>query len=223
MIDADTLGPHSNSANTHPTGGPRDRDLSAATNRLAVVVEKWRDPAEALAAYERWLVGLPPSKRARREYTRWVRLYCGWLRDGIDERAVGADPLGDPRARDYATRDFKRFLKSERMLGARVGEPGVGVGRSSLPAHGVSPGALRARPEKGYGLDPVTRGSLWVEGVECDLGGLRSGADLDAARRRGGAGRAGRPGVERALGEAVDDERVVGWVDDRLLGVCEAV
>lgn len=81
------------------------------------MVEGWRDPAEALAAYEQWLVGLPLSKRTRREYTRWVRLYCGWLRDGIDERAVGADPLGDPRARDYATRDFKRFLKSERMLG----------------------------------------------------------------------------------------------------------
>ncbi len=48
-----------------------------------------------------------------------VRLFCGWLRDGIDERAVGADPLGDPRARDYAARDFKRFLKSERMLGPR--------------------------------------------------------------------------------------------------------
>jgi len=81
------------------------------------VVDGWRDPAEALAAYEQWLVGLPLSNRTRREYTRWVRLYCGWLRDGIDERAVGADPLGDPRARDYATRDFKRFLKSERMLG----------------------------------------------------------------------------------------------------------
>ena len=77
----------------------------------------WRDPAEALAGYERRLVGLPLSERTRREYARWVRLYCGWLRDGIDERAVGADPLADPRARDYAARDFKRFLKSERMLG----------------------------------------------------------------------------------------------------------
>ncbi len=100
------------------------------------MVEGWRDPAEALAAYERWLVGLPLAERTRREYTRWVRLYCGWLRDGIDERAVGADPLVDPRARDYAARDFKRFLKSERMLGPASGEPGVGVGRSSVPAFG---------------------------------------------------------------------------------------
>jgi hypothetical protein len=28
----------------------------------------WRDPAEALAGYERWLVGLPLSERTRREY-----------------------------------------------------------------------------------------------------------------------------------------------------------
>jgi len=81
------------------------------------VADGWRDPAEALAGYERWLLGLPLSERTRREYARWVRQFCGWLRDGIDERAVGADPLTDPRARDYAARDFKRFLKSERMLG----------------------------------------------------------------------------------------------------------
>jgi hypothetical protein len=93
----------------------RDRGLSAATNRVAVVVDGWRDPAEALAGYERWLVGLPLSERTRREYARWVRLFCGWLRDGIDERAVGVDPLADPRARDYAARDFKRFLKWQRL------------------------------------------------------------------------------------------------------------
>ncbi|MGA2927480.1 MAG: hypothetical protein ABSG43_16095 [Solirubrobacteraceae bacterium] len=82
----------------------------------------WRDPGEVLARYERWLVGLPPSERTRREYVkyvRWVRLSCGWLGDGIDARAVGADPLADPRAPNYAARDLKRFLKSERMLGPR--------------------------------------------------------------------------------------------------------
>ena len=44
-------------------------------------------------------------------------MFCGWLADGIDARAVGADPLVDRRARDYAARDFKRFLKRERGLG----------------------------------------------------------------------------------------------------------
>jgi hypothetical protein len=33
------------------------------------------------------------------------------------ERALGADPLADLAARDYAARDFKRLLKSERALG----------------------------------------------------------------------------------------------------------
>jgi hypothetical protein len=62
------------------------------------MVDAWHDPAEELAGYERWLVGLPLSERTRLDYVRWVRLFCGWLRDGIDERAVGADP----RPRDYA-------------------------------------------------------------------------------------------------------------------------
>lgn len=94
-----------------------DRVLSAATNRFAVVIEGWRDPSEALAAYERWLAGLPLAERTRREYARWVRLFCAWLADGADERALGADPLRDPRARDYAARDFKRHVKLERGLG----------------------------------------------------------------------------------------------------------
>ena len=79
--------------------------------------EEWRDPFEALAGYERWLSGLPLAERTRREYLRWVRLFCGWLTDGLDRQAVGADPLVDRRARDYAARDFKRFLKLERALG----------------------------------------------------------------------------------------------------------
>ena len=79
--------------------------------------EEWRDPFEALAGYERWLSGLPLAERTRREYLRWVRVFCGWLTDGLDRQAVGADPLVDRRARDYAARDFKRFLKLERALG----------------------------------------------------------------------------------------------------------
>ncbi|MGO9900686.1 MAG: hypothetical protein ACLP0J_13570 [Solirubrobacteraceae bacterium] len=107
------------------------------------MVDGWRDPGEALAGYERWLMGLPLSERTRREYARWVRLFCGWLRDGIDARAVGADPLGDPRARDYAARDFKRFLKSERMLGPASVNLALASVDQSLPAPGDGP---RERP-----------------------------------------------------------------------------
>ena len=80
-------------------------------------MDGWRDPLQALKAYETWLARQPLSPRTRGEYARWVRLFCGWLHDGADERALGADPLADLAARDYAARDFKRFLKSERALG----------------------------------------------------------------------------------------------------------
>jgi len=80
-------------------------------------MDGWRDPLQALQAYETWLARQPLSSRTRGEYVRWVRLFCGWLADGADERALGADPLVDLAARDYAARDFKRFLKSERALG----------------------------------------------------------------------------------------------------------
>jgi len=80
-------------------------------------MEGWIDPSEALAAYEPWLAGLPLAERTRKEYSRWVRVFCAWIADGVDVRAVGADPLTDPRARDYAARDFKRYLKLERGLG----------------------------------------------------------------------------------------------------------
>ncbi len=44
-------------------------------------------------------------------------MFCAWLREGADVGALGADPLVDLAARDYAARDFKRFLKFERALG----------------------------------------------------------------------------------------------------------
>ncbi len=77
-------------------------------------MDGWRDPLQALQAYETWLGRQPLSARTRGEYLRWVRLFCAWLRDGADEQALGADPLTDLAARDYAARDFKRFLKVER-------------------------------------------------------------------------------------------------------------
>jgi integrase len=119
------------------------------------VSEAWRDPSEALAGYERWLAGLPLAERTRREYLRWVRVFCGWLADGLDAQAVGADPLLDRRARDYAARDFKRYLKLERALGpasvnlalaavdhlyAHLGLDRANVRREELPR--VAPRAL---------------------------------------------------------------------------------
>lgn len=69
-----------------------------------------------LEAYESWLARQSLSPRTRGEYARWVRLFCRWLAEESDEGALGADPFADLVARDYAARDFKRFLKSERAL-----------------------------------------------------------------------------------------------------------
>jgi len=55
------------------------------------------------------------AERSKREYLRNVALFCEWLAD-VDDAGWGGDPLRDPLARDYAARDFKRFLKVERGL-----------------------------------------------------------------------------------------------------------
>ena len=73
-------------------------------------MDGWRDPLQALEAYETWLGRQALSPRTREEYLRWVRLFCGWLRDDADEHALGADPLADLAARDYAARLTQRRL-----------------------------------------------------------------------------------------------------------------
>ncbi|MGO9901707.1 MAG: hypothetical protein ACLP0J_18925 [Solirubrobacteraceae bacterium] len=61
--------------------------------------------AEVVERYRRWLASVPLAERSKREEVD----YEGW----------GGDPLGDPLARDYAARDFKRFLKVDRECGRR--------------------------------------------------------------------------------------------------------
>ena len=70
---------------------------------------------EVPEVYARWLAGQPLAERSKREYLRNVKLFCDWLA-GVEGDGWGADPLRDPLARDYAARDFKRFLKVERRL-----------------------------------------------------------------------------------------------------------
>ena len=117
-------------------------------------MEGWRDPVEALAGYEAWLARQALSPRTRDEYRRWVRLFCAWLSDGADERALGADPLVDLAARDYAARDFKRFLKVERALGPASVNLGLaavdhlyrhlGLGRANVRRESLPVAAPRA-------------------------------------------------------------------------------
>lgn len=73
------------------------------------------EPAEAVKRYRRWLASVPLAERSKREYVRNVEAFCDWLAE-VDNEGWGGDPLADPLARDYAARDFKRFLKVERGL-----------------------------------------------------------------------------------------------------------
>ena len=59
------------------------------------------------AAYASQLLLAPLAPASRGKYVSWVRGYLGWLaRSG-----AAGDPLGDPAARDWAVRDYRRHLK----------------------------------------------------------------------------------------------------------------
>ena len=69
------------------------------------------DLEQVLTAYERWLLKQPFAKNTQEAYRFHVRQYGEYL---ATRAATGDDPLCDPFARDYAVRDFKRYLKAER-------------------------------------------------------------------------------------------------------------
>jgi integrase/recombinase XerC len=73
---------------------------------------------EAVATYAAWLARQPLADRTKREYVRWVRSFAAWAVSAGEAVEWGGDPLTDPLARDYAARDFKRWLQVERRLAA---------------------------------------------------------------------------------------------------------
>ena len=86
--------------------GPQPGE-SASTNKPASAGEA---VAAALAGYLLDLERAPLAARTREAYAQHVAAYGAWL----GERPAGEAALEDPRARDYAARDFKRWLKAER-------------------------------------------------------------------------------------------------------------
>lgn len=68
------------------------------------------DLSARLAAYAAWLERQPLSAHTRRAYLGRVRGYLEWL-GGIPPKE---DPLVAGPARDYAVRDYKLYLKTER-------------------------------------------------------------------------------------------------------------
>src|SRR5215210_6935504 len=80
---------------------------SASTNRAAARGDAVRG---TLGRYLEDLAGQPLAPRTRDAYGAHVSAYVDWLagRPGVEAA------LREPRARDFAVRDFKRHLKLER-------------------------------------------------------------------------------------------------------------
>ncbi|MDP8931030.1 MAG: tyrosine-type recombinase/integrase [Actinomycetota bacterium] len=107
---------------------------------------------EPLAACTTWLSKQPLAEHTRRTYGTRVAQFLEWLAGYWCE---AGDPMADPHARDYAVRDFKRHLKTQRKLAAstvnltlaaidhfyrHLGLEPAGVRREDLPS--LSPRAL---------------------------------------------------------------------------------
>ena len=86
----------------------------AASQRRKTASTNKRDGGQAdSAAVGRYLKDLtraPLAERTKDAYGQHVAAYGAWL----VERRDGAGALTEPRARDFAARDFKRHLKAER-------------------------------------------------------------------------------------------------------------
>ena len=63
-----------------------------------------------LAGYVRWLKRQPLAARSREAYLAQVRGFVTWLA-GSEQ---GAQALSDPHVRDWAVRDYKRFVKTKK-------------------------------------------------------------------------------------------------------------
>lgn len=123
---------------------------------------------QVFSAYESWLLRQPLAKDTQDAYRFYVRQYGEYL---ATRSATGDDPLRHSFARDYAVRDFKRYLKTERkakpasvnlVLSAIdhfyqfLGLDRVRVQRENLPQQ--SPRALKPEEQKAF-LRAVERSS----------------------------------------------------------------
>ncbi len=123
---------------------------------------------QAFSAYESWLLRQALAKNTQDAYRFHVRQYGEYL---ATRPATGDDPLRHSFARDYAVRDFKRYLKTERKAKPAsvnlalsaidhfyqfLGLDRVRVQREDLPQQ--SPRALKPEEQKAF-LRAVERSS----------------------------------------------------------------
>lgn len=83
-----------------------------AVRHLPIGPEQLADPAEVHRAYDAWIYRTGLSDNTKRSYSGEVNGFLGWL--GEQDKHLVADALTDPYARDYAVRDYRRYLLTER-------------------------------------------------------------------------------------------------------------
>ena len=123
---------------------------------------------QTLAAYDRWLDRQPLAANTRSAYRLQVHHYAAFLMQRLPAKD---DPLHHPFARDYAVRDYKTYLKTERKAKPTsvnlalaaidhfyqfLGGDRPKVQREDLPEQ--SPQALEAEEQKAF-LRAVERAS----------------------------------------------------------------
>jgi integrase/recombinase XerC len=67
------------------------------------------DLTESISEYAAALADAPLSPESRRTYLSRVRMYLAWLDQHNPQRTQG-DPITNPRARDWAVRDYRLWL-----------------------------------------------------------------------------------------------------------------
>jgi integrase/recombinase XerC len=123
---------------------------------------------QTLTAYEAWLDRQPLAAKTRAAYQLQVRQYGAYL---AQRSPTADDPLRTPFARDYAVRDYKTYLKTERQAKPTsvnlalsaidhfhqfLGNDRPHVQRETLPAQ--APRALKPEEQKTF-LRAVERSS----------------------------------------------------------------
>jgi site-specific recombinase XerD len=111
------------------------------------------DAAVVLAKYERWLKRQPLAARSRDAYRAQVGAFVGWLA-GSEH---GGAALTDTAVRDWAVRDYKRFVKTKkRWAPTSVNQAlaaidnfyrSLALGRPSVPREDLPQVAPRALEE----------------------------------------------------------------------------
>lgn len=84
--------------------------MAARSRRVDRGAREDVDADGVLAGYARWLKRQPLAARSRDAYLAQVRSFVTWLA-GSEH---GAQALSDPHVRDWAVRDYKRFVKTKK-------------------------------------------------------------------------------------------------------------